>query len=54
MKKIVPVIAILMVFLSSCRLVGDIFKAGAATGIIIVIVVLVVIVGIFAMLRKKS
>lgn len=34
----------LLLFLSSCELIGDIFKTGVYTGIIIVILVIVLII----------
>lgn len=52
-NALLPVLALLIVSLSSCSVVGGIFKAGAYTGIIAVIVVLVLIVVIFSMFRKK-
>lgn len=52
-KLLVPILAFFMMFLSSCSVVGGIFKAGAYTGIIAVIVVIVIIIVIFSMLRKK-
>jgi hypothetical protein len=54
MKKIlVPILSFLMIYLSSCSLVGGIFKAGAYTGIIAVVVIIIVIALIIARLRKK-
>jgi len=38
--------------LSSCSVIGGIFKAGIAVGIIVVIVVILIIVWIFSMFRK--
>lgn len=54
MKKfLIPIFAFFVIFLSSCSVVGGIFKAGAYTGIIAVIVVLIIVVLIISMLRKK-
>jgi len=39
--------------ISSCQIVGGIFKAGAFVGILAVVVVIVVLLGILSMFRKK-
>lgn len=47
MKKIsMASILMILVSLSSCKLVGDIFKAGVWVGILIVVVVIVIIVAL--------
>lgn len=57
MKRLNPLIAILMVFLatslSSCQAIGDIFKAGIWVGIIIVVAVVGLIVWIAGKGSKK-
>jgi len=49
MKKIhvMSIVALLMA-LSSCQVVGDIFKAGVWVGILLVFIVVVVIVWLFS------
>ncbi|CAN5267391.1 hypothetical protein BH09BAC6_BH09BAC6_20430 [soil metagenome] len=55
MKKLYfPSIILLLLCLSSCSVIGGIFKAGAAVGIIAVIVVILVIVWLVSMFRGKS
>jgi len=45
MKKVtLASILMILVSLSSCRLVGDIFKAGVWVGILVVVVVVVLII----------
>jgi len=45
MKKIsMAAIMMMLVSLSSCRLIGDIFKAGVWVGVMVVVVVIVLIV----------
>lgn len=39
--------------ISSCQVIGGIFKAGAFVGILAVVIVIVVILGIVSMFRKK-
>jgi len=54
MKKIyLPTIMLLMLCLSSCTVIGGIFKAGAAVGIIAVIVVIAIIIWIASLFRGK-
>ncbi|WP_443944664.1 hypothetical protein ACJVDH_17350 [Pedobacter sp. AW1-32] len=50
MKKVFPLltIAFLVSTLSSCELIGGIFKAGVWTGIIVVVVVVALIIWILA------
>jgi len=53
MKKFYfPSIILFLLMLSSCSVIGGIFKAGIAVGIIVVIVVILIIVWIFSMFRK--
>lgn len=53
MKKIhVMSIVAMMIALSSCQIVGDIFKAGVWVGIILVFLVVAVIVWLFSRGRK--
>ncbi|HUH33053.1 MAG TPA: hypothetical protein VLZ28_03815 [Daejeonella sp.] len=55
MRKIYSLTAILVVtLLSSCELIGDIFKAGAYTGIIIVVIVVALIIWLFSKFRSRS
>jgi len=39
--------------LSSCAVVGGIFKAGAFVGVLAVVLVIIVLLGIFSMFRRK-
>lgn len=49
MKKLsIPLAFLFISLLSSCEAIGDIFKAGAVTGIIAVIAVVGIIIWIFA------
>jgi hypothetical protein len=53
MKKLyIPSALVVLMLLSSCSVIGGIFKAGAAVGIIAVIVVILLIIWIFSMFRK--
>jgi hypothetical protein len=55
MQRIYSLTALLVVtLLSSCELIGDIFKAGAYTGIIAVVVVIAVIIWIISRFRGRS
>jgi hypothetical protein len=47
-------IALAMVALSGCSVIGGIFKAGAAVGIISVIVVILIIIWIISAFRGRS
>lgn len=38
---------------SSCQVIGGIFKAGAFVGVLAVVVIIVVLLGIISMFRKK-
>jgi len=55
MKKLYfPSIVLLLLCLSGCSVIGGIFKAGAAVGIISVIVIIAIIIWIFSMFRGKN
>jgi len=55
MKKYnVLLFALAMVAFSSCSVVGGIFKAGAAVGVIAVIVVILVIIWIISAFRGRQ
>ncbi|MGF7074937.1 phosphatidate cytidylyltransferase [Mucilaginibacter sp. 3215] len=40
--------------MSGCSVIGDIFKAGAVTGIIAVIIVIAIIIWVISLFRGKS
>lgn len=53
-KKITYLSALLFIsMLSSCELVGDIFKAGAYVGIFMVVAVLILIYWLFSFFRRR-
>ena len=55
MRKLYTLTALLtLTILSSCELVGDIFEAGAYTGIIIVIIILALVIWLFSKFRSRS
>lgn len=55
MKKLYSVVALLAItLLSSCELVGDIFAAGAYTGIFIVVIIIALIIWLLSKFRGKS
>ena len=55
MRKLYSLTAILVItLLSSCELVGDIFEAGAYTGIIIVVIILALVIWLFSKFRSRS
>lgn len=55
MKRIIVSLLFLFpILLSSCSVIGGIFKAGAYTGIIAVVVILVIIGLVIGMMRKKN
>jgi len=55
MRKLYSLTAILFVaLLSSCELVGDIFEAGAYTGIIIVVIIVALVLWLFSKFRSRS
>ncbi|MGB4774095.1 MAG: hypothetical protein WBP45_02890 [Daejeonella sp.] len=43
-----------IMLLSGCELVGDIFKAGAYTGIFIVLIVIALIIWVISRFRSRS
>ncbi|MEB0260183.1 MULTISPECIES: hypothetical protein [unclassified Mucilaginibacter] len=55
MKKLnLLLLALAMVAFSGCSVIGGIFKAGAAVGIIAVIVVILLIIWLISAFRGKS
>ncbi len=55
MKRIpVLLFALAMMLMNSCAVVGGIFKAGAAVGIIAVVVVILIIVWLISLFRGKN
>ncbi|WP_460679070.1 hypothetical protein [Mucilaginibacter koreensis] len=55
MKKLsLPALALVLMVLSSCSVIGGIFKAGAAVGIIAVIVVVAIIFWVISLFRGRS
>jgi hypothetical protein len=56
MKKfILPLLLLFIILnLSSCAVIGGIFKAGAVVGIIAVVVVIAIVVWIISMFRGKN
>ena len=55
MKKLYSVVALLAItLLSSCELVGDIFKAGAYTGIFIVVIIIALIIWLLSKFRGRG
>jgi hypothetical protein len=55
MKKLVfPALLTVLLFLSSCAVVGGIFKAGFYTGIILIALVLALIIYLFVKFRGGS
>jgi len=55
MRKLYSLLAMLTITLmSSCELVGDIFEAGAYTGIIIVVIIVALIIWLFSKFRSRS
>ena len=54
MKKLnILVVAMALMMLSSCSVIGGIFKAGAAVGIIAVLVVIGILIWIISAFRGK-
>ncbi len=49
---LMPMLVLLMLTLSSCEVVGDIFKAGAYTAIFVIVIVAVLIFWIFRKLKR--
>ena len=55
MRKLYSLTVILAItLLSSCELVGDIFEAGAYTGIIIVVIIVALIIWLFSKFRSRG
>ena len=55
MKKLnLLLLAFAVVALSGCEIIGGIFKAGAAVGVISVIVVIIIIIWVISAFRGKS
>jgi hypothetical protein len=55
MKRLpVLLFALAMMLMNSCAVIGGIFKAGAAVGIIAVVVVILIIVWLISLFRGKN
>ncbi|HEY3821968.1 MAG TPA: hypothetical protein VGL81_32600 [Polyangiaceae bacterium] len=56
LQRIPPALALaaMIASLSGCRVIGDIFKAGAVTGVVAVVIVLAVIGGIVALVSRGA
>ena len=55
MRKLYSVVALLAItLLSSCELIGDIFKAGAYTGIFIVVIIIALIIWLLSKFRGRG
>lgn len=55
MRKLYSLIALsALTLLSGCELVGDIFKAGAYTGIFVVVIVIALIIWLLSKFRSKG
>ena len=55
MRKLYTLTALLTItLLSSCELVGDIFKAGAYTGIIIVVIIIAIVIWLVSKFRGRG
>ncbi len=55
MRKLYSVVALLAVsLLSSCELAGDIFQAGAYTGIFIVVIIVALVLWLLSKFRGRS
>jgi len=55
MKKLnLSILVLTLMVLSSCSVIGGIFKAGAAVGIIAVVVVIAVIIWLISLFRGRS
>jgi hypothetical protein len=54
MKKvnILPVLLAAIVLLSSCEMIGDIFKAGVYIGVFIVVIVIVLVLWLIRKIRR--
>lgn len=51
---ILLVISLFMTVLSSCAVIGGIFKAGFAVGIIVVILVIILLIWLISLFRGKN
>ncbi|HEX8460958.1 MAG TPA: phosphatidate cytidylyltransferase [Segetibacter sp.] len=55
MKKLnYSILALTLMVLSSCSVIGGIFKAGAAVGIVAVVVVILVIIWVISLFRGRN
>jgi hypothetical protein len=55
MKKLYSFVALLAItLLSSCELIGDIFAAGAYTGIFIVVIIIALIIWLLSKFRGRG
>lgn len=55
MKKLYSIIALLAItLLTSCELAGDIFEAGAYTGIFIVVIIIALVVWLLSKFRGRG
>lgn len=55
MKKLYSVAALLVItLLTSCELAGDIFEAGAYTGIFIVVIIVALVLWLLSKFRGRS
>ncbi len=55
MRKLYSVVALLaLTLLSSCELAGDIFQAGAYTGIFIVVIIVALVLWLLSKFRGRS
>jgi uncharacterized membrane protein YtjA (UPF0391 family) len=53
-KNYIPFLLVLLCVLNSCSVIGDIFKAGAAVGIIAVVIVIAIIIWLISLFRGKN
>ncbi|MGV3684066.1 MAG: hypothetical protein ACO1NS_00475 [Daejeonella sp.] len=55
MNKIYPIVALFVItLLSGCELIGDIFAAGAYTGIFIVVIIIALIIWLLSKFRGRG
>jgi hypothetical protein len=55
MKKLIAISMVLMLLtLTGCEVIGDIFSAGVYTGLAIVVLVIIIIVWIVSRLNKRD
>lgn len=53
MKKFsLPLLLVILTTFSSCRLIGDIFKAGMAVGVIVVVVIVGLVIWLISKFRS--